>query len=218
MFFKRRPPIAEVSTKGINFIIVGLGNPGTKYENTRHNCGFMVIDDLARKHGTEVKQIKFKSLVGEIKIGGFENPADAIRCLLMKPSTYMNRSGQAVSEAMKFYKLAPSQLIVLCDDINLDVGTIRTREKGSDGGQKGLQSIIVTLNSDEFARIRIGVGAKPHPDYALQDWVLSLFKQGEAPALEFALRNAVESAEMCVSKGVLAAMNKYNGVKFSKNP
>jgi len=174
----------------------------------------MVLDDLAKKHGVEIKRIKFKSLVGEITLGGFDSGAGK-RCLLMKPTTYMNSSGVAVREALQFYKLPPERLIVVCDDINLDVGVIRIRESGSDGGQKGLNSIIVANNADNFPRIRVGVGAKPNPDYPLEKWVLSLFQMGEAPAIEFALCNSLAAVEMCVKDGVVPAMNKFNGMKRS---
>ena len=195
---------------GIQFIIAGLGNPGTQYENTRHNCGFMMIDDLAKKHGVTVKRLKFKSLTGEVTLGG-EN--EKRRCLLMKPTTFMNKSGDAVIEAMNFYKLSPSQVLVVCDDIHLDVGVIRIREKGSDGGQKGLRDIILQYDSDEFPRVRIGVGAKPHPDYKLEKWVLSPFLKTEADALEFSLDNAITAAELIAGGELLAAASRFNGVK-----
>jgi PTH1 family peptidyl-tRNA hydrolase len=206
MFWKRKQPSAGQSGGGINFIICGLGNPGSKYENTRHNCGFMAVDDLAKKHGVAVKRLKFKSLTGEVTLGG-------VKCLLMKPSTYMNKSGEAVAEAMRFYKLPPNRVLALCDDINLDVGVIRIREKGSDGGQKGIRSIILESGSDEFPRIKIGVGAKPHPDYKLEDWVLSMFLKSEASSLEFALANAIEAAEMVAVGELIAAANKFNGAR-----
>ncbi|MCL1880828.1 MAG: aminoacyl-tRNA hydrolase [Oscillospiraceae bacterium] len=195
------------TTSSIGFIICGLGNPGSKYENTRHNCGFMVVDDLAKKHGIAVKKLKFKSLTGEISING-------VKVLLMKPSTYMNKSGEAVLEAMQFYKLPPEKVLVLCDDINFDVGVIRIKEKGSDGGQKGLKNIIMLSGSDAFLRLRIGVGKKPHPEMPLSSWVLSPFTKYEAEALEFALKNSVEAAEMLATGESILAMNKFNGVKF----
>jgi len=202
MFFRKKAK--EFTNKGISSIICGLGNPGTKYENTRHNCGFMVIDDLAKKHNATVKKLKFKSLTGEITVNGN-------KILLMKPSTYMNKSGEAVSEAMRFYKLPPEKVIIICDDINFDVGVIRIRENGSDGGQKGLKNIILLSGSDNFPRIKIGVGKKPHPDMDLADWVLSPFLKTEAAALEFALSNALAAAEMLACDNIIAAMNKYNG-------
>jgi len=207
MFFKKKKSFSD---NGISFIICGLGNPGTKYENTRHNCGFMVIDDLAKAHGVTVKKLKFKSLTGEVKIG-------EARCLLMKPTTYMNLSGQAVTEAMRFYKLSPEKVLILCDDINIETGVIRIRESGSDGGQKGLKNIIYLSGSDEFPRVRIGVGGKPHPDYSLADWVTSPFLKSEKDALEFALANAVKSAEMISGGDIIGAMNSFNGKKYEKS-
>jgi len=208
MFFRKKAA-KDSSAAGIQYIICGLGNPGTKYENTRHNCGFMVIDDLSKKYNSPVKKLKFKSLTGEITI-------DGIKCLLMKPSTYMNKSGEAVTEAMRFYKTEPSKVIILCDDINFDVGVIRIREKGSDGGQKGLKNIIMLSGKDDFPRIRIGIGAKPHPDYRLEDWVLSSFNKSEAAPLEFALSNALQAVEMLVKDDLISAANKFNGIKYEK--
>jgi len=199
MFFKKQQG-------GIEFIICGLGNPGTRYENTRHNCGFMAADDLAEKHGVKIKKLRFKSLTAEITVNG-------TKCLLMKPSTYMNLSGQAVTEAMRFYKIPPEKTLIICDDINLAVGVIRIREKGSDGGQNGLKNIIYLSGSDAFPRVRVGVGAKPHPDYDLKDWVTSPFLKQESKALDFALSNAVEAAELIASGEIITAMNRFNPIK-----
>jgi len=211
MFWKRKKETAG----GIQFIICGLGNPGAKYENTRHNCGFMVIDDLAKKYNAPIKKLKFKSLTGEITVANAAT-GGTVKCLLMKPSTFMNKSGEAVTEAMRFYKLEPSKVLILCDEVAFDVGIIRIREKGSDGGQKGLKNIIMLSGSDEFPRIRIGVGEKPHPDYKLSDWVLSDFLKSESAALEFALANSLEAAEMIVGgEGLVAAANRFNGLKPS---
>ncbi|MCL2036113.1 MAG: aminoacyl-tRNA hydrolase [Oscillospiraceae bacterium] len=203
MFFRKSPPQA-----GVKFIICGLGNPGIRYENTRHNCGFMVIDDLAKKYFAPVKKLRFKSLTGEAVINGQ-------KCLLMKPSTFMNKSGEAVAEAMRFYKLNPAQVLIICDDVNFEVGVIRIRARGSDGGQNGLKNIIMLGNSDEFPRVRVGVGGKPHPDYDMANWVLSAFLKAEASALEFALANAVGAAEMFTDGDLNGAMNRFNGVKPS---
>ena len=208
MFFKKNfgKSFSSDKSTGIQFIICGLGNPGTKYENTRHNCGFMVIDDLAKKYNVAVKRLKFKSLVGEATING-------IKVLLMKPSTFMNKSGEAVTEAMRFYKLPPSKVLILCDDVNFDVGVVRIRENGSDGGQKGLKNIILLAGADDFPRIRIGIGSKPHPDMSLADWVLSPFLKSESAALEYALANSLTAAETIVGGDIVAAMNKFNGLK-----
>lgn len=190
-------------TGPVQFIVCGLGNPGTQYENTRHNAGFMVIDTIAEKLNIDVKKLKFKSLTADVTLGG-------VRCLLMKPSTFMNNSGEAVSEAMNFYKLTPDKLLIIYDDISLDVGRLRIRQKGSDGGHNGIKSIILHTNSDKFPRIKIGVGAKPHPDYDLADWVLSGFPKEQADDLEKCLSNAADAAELMVQGKINEAMNKFN--------
>ncbi|MCM1299084.1 MAG: aminoacyl-tRNA hydrolase [Firmicutes bacterium] len=187
----------------IEYIIAGLGNPGVKYEDTRHNCGFMSAEVLAEAHKTEIKRLKFKSLTAEIAVGDK-------RCLLMKPTTFMNNSGEAVEEAASFYKIPPEKITVIYDDINLDVGRLRIRQKGSDGGHNGMKSIILHLNSDNFPRIRVGVGKKPHPDYDLADWVLSRFTKEEGERLEPALSNAAKAAELIVQGRINEAMNLYN--------
>ncbi len=192
--------------EGLNppeFIIAGLGNPGTRYEDTRHNCGFMAAETLAEGYGAELKRLKFKSLTGELNIGGK-------RCLVMKPTTFMNNSGDAVEEAAGFYRIPPERVLVIYDDISLDVGRLRIRGKGSDGGHNGMKSIILRLNSDNFPRIRIGVGEKPNKDYDLADWVLSRFSKEEGERLETALKNAVKAAELIVEGKINEAMNLYN--------
>lgn len=188
----------------IEYIICGLGNPGSQYENTRHNSGFMTIDTLAEELKFDIKKLKFKSLTADVTI-------DGRRCLIMKPTTFMNKSGEAVAEALNFYKLTPSSLVVICDDVTQDVGRLRIRRKGSDGGQNGLKNIILSINSDEFVRIRVGVGKKPHPDYNLADWVLSNFTKDEGVELEKSLNNAVSAIRLIVSSKTDEAMNKYNG-------
>lgn len=194
---------AQQTSGPVQYIVCGLGNPGTQYENTRHNAGFMAIDTIAEKIGADVKKLKFKSLTADVTLGG-------VRCLLMKPSTFMNNSGEAVAEAMNFYKLTPDKLLIIYDDISLDVGRLRIRQKGSDGGHNGIKSIILHTNSDKFPRIRIGVGAKPHPDYDLADWVLSGFPKEQAEALEQSLSNAASAAELMVQGKINEAMNKFN--------
>ena len=185
------------------FVICGLGNPGTQYENTRHNTGFMALDTLAEKLGADVKRLKFKSLTADVNIGG-------VHCLLMKPTTFMNNSGEAVVEALNFYKLPPEKLLVMYDDISLDVGRVRIRKKGSDGGHNGIKSIIYLTGSDTFPRIKIGVGAKPNPDYDLAAWVLGMFPKEQGEALESALERAAEAAQLIVAGRTDEAMNKYN--------
>ncbi len=191
------------NTGGIEYLIVGLGNPDKKYENTRHNCGWMAIDHLADKLGCKVNKIKFKSFVGECRINNK-------RAMLMKPTTYMNNSGQAVVEAMNFYKLPPENVIVIFDDISLDVGKMRIRQKGSDGGQKGMRSIIYLSGKDTFPRIKIGIGAKPNPDWDLADWVLSRFSKDEGKLLEEMFDNAADAIALMVDGKIDRAMNLYN--------
>ena len=166
--FKQISSGADASSGAVEYILVGLGNPGREYEKTRHNAGFMALDYIAGICGARLDRAKFSALVGEADINGK-------RVLLMKPQTYMNSSGEAVSAAAKFYKIAPENIIVISDDVSLDVGRVRVRRKGSHGGQKGLKSIQEHLGTEDYQRIKIGVGAKPHPDYDMAAWVLSTF-------------------------------------------
>lgn len=187
----------------IDFLIVGLGNPGREYQSTRHNCGYISIDYIADKLNVKVNKIKFKSLIGECVIG-------SKRCILLKPTTFMNNSGQAVKEAMNFYKLDPSKVLVIFDDISLVVGEMRIKRKGSDGGQKGIANIIYLLESNMFPRIKIGIGPKPHPDYDLKDFVLSKFTQNEAEKIKKILPNVLEATKCIVNDDIDKAMNLYN--------
>ncbi len=198
MFFKKSAPLGAVS-----FVVVGLGNPGKKYEATRHNAGFMAVEALAEDAGVRVNRVKFKSLCAEAQIGGE-------KVLLMMPQTMMNNSGEAVREALQFYKLPPEKCLVICDDISLDVGTIRIRRKGSDGGQRGMRSIITLCSSENFPRIKVGVGQKPHPDYDLAAWVLSRFSKEETPALLTAVKNAAEAAKRIVGGDLEGAQNAFS--------
>jgi PTH1 family peptidyl-tRNA hydrolase len=193
----------KFTNNSIEYIIVGLGNPERKYENTRHNSGFIMLDYIADKLGVKVNRVKFKSTVGEGRIGGH-------RVLLMKPSTYMNNSGQAVVEAMNFYKIPAENVIVLLDDINLDVGKMRIRSKGSDGGQNGMKNIIYLSGSDKFPRIKIGIGKKPNPEYDLAAWVLSRFTKDELKALETIAENSYDAVELIMDDNISEAMNRYN--------
>lgn len=174
--FKEISTGAESRNTPITHLIVGLGNPGDKYYNTRHNAGFLMMDYLSQKASVKVDRVKYKALVTEATLAGR-------RVLLMKPQTLMNASGLAVKEAAAFYKIAPENILVFSDDISLDVGRARMRMKGSDGGQKGLRSIIREMGTEDFPRIRFGVGAKPHPDYDLADWVLSEFTKDDQKLL-----------------------------------
>mgnify|MGYP002276845412 FL=1 len=187
----------------VEYIICGLGNPGTQYEGTRHNIGFMTIDTLCDKYKLDCKKLRFKSLTCDAMISGK-------RCLIMKPTTFMNNSGEAVTEAMSFYKIPPERTVIVFDDISLEPGKLRIRRKGSDGGHNGIKSIIYLSGSDMFPRIKMGVGAKPHPDYNLADWVLGHFKKEQAEALETAMDNAVSSIELMVGGKMNEAMNKFN--------
>ncbi len=186
-----------------DWLIVGLGNPGMQYENTRHNIGFMTVDSFMKAQGGEFNKTKMQSVLGECKV-------DKNRILIAKPQTYMNNSGTAVSAIVKFYKIPLDRLIVICDDINLDVGKIRIRRKGSDGGQKGMRDIIELLGDDNICRIKLGVGKKPHPDYDLADWVLSKFLKEEYKNLQSALEKTVDALTEITTKGIDSAMNRFN--------
>lgn len=200
MFFKKK----EFSDSSApEFLIVGLGNPGDKYEYTRHNTGFLTLDRLATEENFRINKIKFKSLMGEVRLNGH-------RCLVIKPQTFMNNSGEAVREVCTFYKIPPENVIVIFDDISLPCGKLRVRRKGSDGGHNGIKSIIYHLKSDAFPRIKVGVGAKPHPDYDLADWVLSTFKKDEMEELKSAIEKACEAIRLIADGKTDQAMNKFN--------
>ncbi len=188
---------------GVDFLIVGLGNPGMAYENTRHNAGYGALQALARELHTELNKKQCKALTGTGEI-------DGRRVLLLFPQTFMNLSGEAVQAALHFYKLAPEQLLVFSDDVALPLGAVRVRRSGSDGGQKGLRSIIGCIGTDAFPRVRIGVGAKPHPAYNMADWVLSRFKPDEQPAMEDAYEKAAGAAQLIVAGHIDQAMNRYS--------
>ncbi len=190
-------------TGPVEYIICGLGNPGIDYEDTRHNIGFMTIDTLCEKYKLNCKKLRFKSLTCDAVIGGK-------RCLIMKPTTFMNNSGQAVTEAMSFYKIQPENTLIIFDDISLDVGKLRIRRKGSHGGHNGIKSIIYLSGKDTFPRIKMGVGAKPHPDYDLADWVLGHFKKEDSEKLTECMNNAVSSIELIVKGQIDQAMGKFN--------
>ena len=199
MFFGKK----KMATGNVDYIIVGLGNPGGEYEATRHNAGFIVIDMLAEECSCAVTKLKFKSLYGTAQIGDK-------KCILMKPQTYMNNSGEAVRDAAAFYKVPAERIIVVSDDISLDVGKLRIKRKGSDGGHNGLKSIIYQIQSDNFARIKMGVGKKPHPEYDLAAWVLSRFKNDEVESLKSAAKNACDAIKLIVGEKIDMAMNKFN--------
>ena len=187
------------------YLIVGLGNPEKKYNLTRHNIGFDMIDVFACAEGISLNKIKFKSVYGEGNILGN-------KVIVAKPQTYMNNSGEAVGAIASFYKIPPENIIVVCDDINFDVGTIRIRPKGSDGGHNGLKSIIYHLRSDKFIRIKLGVGAKPSPDYDLASHVLGRFPKEEIAQLDDVAKRVGGAVRCIISNGNCDdAMNKYNG-------
>lgn len=188
---------------GISWLVVFLGNPGTKYEMTRHNAGFMAGDAMAKAQGAAINRSRFKALTGTCDIGGET-------VMLMKPQTFMNLSGEAVAQAVSFYKLAPDHVIVVSDEVALPIGKLRIRTKGSAGGHNGLKNIIALLGTDQFPRIRIGVGAAPHPDYDMADWVLSSFKGKDAKDILAAAARAAEAVECYITKGADRAMNLYN--------
>lgn len=201
--FGRKPKSGTAPHGAVEFIIVGLGNPGREYESTRHNAGFLAVDNLADRLGVKVDRLKFKSLCGDAMIGEH-------RVLLMKPSTFMNNSGEAVREAMRFYKLTADHLLVLFDDVSLDVGRLRIRRQGSDGGHNGIKSIIYLIGADDFPRVKIGVGKKPHPDYDLAAWVLGKFQKADSELLDKVFDTAAEAAVLIVSGEIETAMNRYN--------
>ncbi len=201
--FNRFKKTTDVSVGTPEFIVVGLGNPGNKYTYTRHNSGFLCLDMLSQKLNFRIDRLKFKSLICDTKINGH-------RCIVMKPQTFMNNSGEAIRECANFYKIPAERVIVIYDDISLDVGKLRIRRKGTDGGHNGIKSLIYHLNSDQFPRIKLGCGKKPHPDYDLIDWVISEFKKDELKALEPALENACKALELMLDNQTEKAMNLYN--------
>ena len=184
-------------------IVVGLGNPGTEYKNTRHNAGFIAIDAIAARVGATIDRARYHALVGEATVGGE-------RVLLMKPETFMNSSGDAIAEAASFYKIPPERVIVLCDDISFAPGRFRIRRRGSAGGHNGLKSIIARLGSEDFPRVKIGVGEKPSASYPLVDWVLGRFSEEDRAAIDARLADIVDAVTMILKGECEAAMNRYS--------
>ena len=195
MFFKK-------DAGGVGWLLVCLGNPGDKYVNTRHNVGFMVADEVAERQGKPIQRLRFKALTNVLAISGE-------KVLVMKPVTYMNLSGEAVRQAVDFYKIPPDHVLVVSDDTALAVGRLRIRVKGSAGGHNGLKNIIAQLGSEEFQRIRIGVGGKPE-NYDLADYVLGHFTKEEKSLMEKTVSMAVEAAELMLMGDTDKAMNEYN--------
>ena len=198
MFFGR------TKSAGVTWLVVGLGNPGDKYENTRHNVGFLTVDQIAEQLRVPVQKLKYRALTNTVELGGQ-------KVLLMKPVTYMNLSGEAVGEAARFYKIPPEHVLVISDDVSLPLGRLRVRKGGSAGGHNGLKSIIQHLGTDQFPRVKIGVGEKPHPDYDMADWVLSKFTGEDLKTITAAVERAAKAVECLIAEGPDKAMNRFNG-------
>lgn len=188
----------------VAWLAVFLGNPGGRFEGTRHNVGFMTADALAGQLGVKIDRVKFKALTCRAEIGGQS-------VLLMKPQTYMNLSGDAVRQAMNFYKIPTDHIVVVSDDVSLPVGKLRVRRSGSAGGHNGLKDIIAKCGGEGFPRVKIGVGEKPHPDYDMADWVLSTFKNQDAETIGEAVKRAAKAVSCVITDGPDRAMNLYNG-------
>ena len=188
----------------VNWLLVGLGNPGREYEKTRHNAGWRAVDRIAEKLGCKIDKLKFQGLYAQV------NTATG-KLFLLKPQTYMNLSGRSVLQLSAFFKIPPARIIVLFDDISLEPGRLRLRKDGSAGGHNGIKSIIQELGSQDFPRVKIGVGAKPHPEYDLADWVLSTFTAQEEKALAPAIDKAADAALCIMEKGIAEASNRYSG-------
>lgn len=196
MFFKK--------SGGVDWLLVCLGNPGDQYENTRHNVGFMVADELGERLRVPIQKLKYKALTNTVTLGGQ-------KVLVMKPVTYMNLSGEAVRQAADFYKVVPDHVLVVSDDTSLALGKLRIRKGGSAGGHNGLKNIIQHLGTDQFPRLRLGVGEKPHPDYDLADWVLGKFQGEDKKQVDQAVKKAADAIECILSQGLDKGMNKFNG-------
>ncbi len=188
---------------GVSWLVVGLGNVGDKYENTRHNVGFEVADELADRARVPIQKLKYRALTNTVEIGGE-------KVLLMKPVTYMNLSGEAVGEAARFFKVPADHVLVISDDVALPVGKLRLRRSGSAGGHNGLKNIIQHLGTDQFPRVKVGVGEKPHPDYDMADWVLGKFQGEDRKAMDAAVKRAADAVECLLREGMDRAMSRYN--------
>ena len=191
-------------SSGENWLVVGLGNPGKEYEKTRHNAGFRALDILADQLGAKVDKLKYQGLYTQINYNGG-------KVFLLKPQTYMNLSGRSVLQLSAYFNIPPQRIIVMFDDISLEPGRLRVRANGSAGGHNGIKSIIQEVGSQEFPRVKIGVGAKPHPNFELADWVLSTFTALEEKALAVSLENAAKAALCIIDHSVPEAANRFNG-------
>jgi len=198
MFFTNK------AARSVGWLLVFLGNPGDKYENTRHNAGYMVADELGERLNVSIQKLKFKALTNLVTISGE-------KALLMKPVTYMNLSGEAVRPAADFYRIAPERILVVSDDTALPIGRLRIRKGGSAGGHNGLKSIIQQLGTDQFPRLRLGVGEKPHPEYDMADWVLGKFVGEDQKSMNAAVKCSVDAIVCILEQGINRAMNQYNG-------
>lgn len=194
----------KTSMGGTDFLVVGLGNPGREYEFTRHNVGFLTIDELAKRKQLSVQKLKHRALTDSARYG-------EVTALLMKPVTYMNLSGESVGDAARFLKIPPERVLIISDDTDLPVGKLRVRRKGSAGGHNGLKSLIAHLGTDQFPRVKIGVGNKPHPDYDMADWVLGRFPPNDLVLIQEAVRSAADAVELILTQGVEEAMGRFNG-------
>ncbi|MBQ4321865.1 MAG: aminoacyl-tRNA hydrolase [Oscillospiraceae bacterium] len=190
-------------TSAMDWILVFLGNPGPRYAMTRHNAGWLVADAVEAKFGTRINRLKFQALTGDVRMG------DA-RVFLMKPQTFMNLSGDAVSQAQKFYHVPTEHILVVSDDVSLPVGKLRVRRSGSAGGHNGLKDIIAKCGGDGFPRVKVGVGSVPHPEYDMKDWVLGTFQNQDAEDILAAAKRAAEAVEAVITQGTDKAMNRYN--------
>lgn len=191
------------TSQGVTWLVVFLGNPGAKYNGTRHNAGFMAADAMAKELNVAINKLRFKALTATVTIGGE-------KVLLMKPQTYMNLSGEAVGQAAKFYKISPERIIVVSDEVAMPIGKLRIRKSGSAGGHNGLKDIIRQLGTQDFPRIRMGVGAAPHPDYDMADWVLSTFKNKDAEDMQDLAERVSKAVQCYITEGPDRAMNKFN--------
>ena len=195
MLFQKKLPVT--------WLVAGLGNPGSQYENTRHNVGFLVLDELGERGEFPIQRLRFHALTNTAVVGGQG-------VLVMKPTTYMNLSGEAVGEAARFYKLPADHVLVISDDVDLPLGKLRIRKGGSAGGHNGLKSIIQHLGTDQFPRLKVGVGAKPHPDYDMADWVLGKLQGEDKKVMDAAVKRAADAVECLLREGPDKAMNRFN--------
>ncbi len=196
MFFKK-------SAGAVSWLLVCLGNPGKQYENTRHNIGFLAADALEKRCGVKINKLRYRALSGEVKLAGQ-------RVLVIKPQTYMNLSGEAVKLAGGFYKIPPDHVLVISDDVSLPLGKLRIRAGGSAGGHNGLKNIIAHLGTDQFPRIKVGVGAPAHPEHEMVDWVIGKFTPQERKTVDEAIEKVLDAVECVIEKGVGEAQNRYN--------